>query len=427
MRRALVCLVVCGLSVLVVWGCKYVLDSDEDASTAKDGKLKEEDFRLVRAGRRDPFESLFTPTTTPPDDRFTPDDFPRACGMLSEIQADFRRFHGNPSPHAANQLRKNIDSLETFLGRPCDHLETTIHIAELRRRTRNYETQIDATLRAHDAAVHVAQLEVWLDEALDLAGKGKVDEAEAALSRAERLLADSKVSLAMDSAAGRTLRKKIELVREKTRPLRFAKGIQGAEEALSLMRVKFQTREFEGVLTNYLTFCSRIESVLKPPAPPLDKDERQKIEYLAARAKDIYGQARIAIAQRKLDEIEAVVSQAESSLLCDEFDSTIEHANDAAQFLRAVEVPAPLGPRKSELLLRAQGLARRASIRREFLKHPPAVAGVGIEPGNSVALVNNKVLREGDYLDANTRVKMVASGYVVFTYKGEDIRVGTGL
>jgi predicted nucleic acid-binding Zn-ribbon protein len=62
----------------------------------------------------------------------------------------------------------------------------------------------------------------------------------------------------------------------------------------------------------------------------------------------------------------------------------------------------------------------RAQVRREFDQRKPNIQGIVIAADGKLALLNNRLVRQGETMD-DFRVVRVESNKVTFRYKGEDI------
>ncbi len=65
----------------------------------------------------------------------------------------------------------------------------------------------------------------------------------------------------------------------------------------------------------------------------------------------------------------------------------------------------------------------RAQVRKEFESRKPAIQGIVIAPEGKMALLNNRLVKQGDRFEEDMRVISVESNKVTFRYKGEDIPV----
>lgn len=65
----------------------------------------------------------------------------------------------------------------------------------------------------------------------------------------------------------------------------------------------------------------------------------------------------------------------------------------------------------------------RAQVRKEFESRKPAIQGIVIAPEGKMALLNNRLVKQGDRFEEDMRVISVESNKVTFRFKGEDIPV----
>ena len=74
----------------------------------------------------------------------------------------------------------------------------------------------------------------------------------------------------------------------------------------------------------------------------------------------------------------------------------------------------------NEILERSRRWVDRARVRREFEQQRPDIQGIIISGDSKLAILNEKVVRQGEHLD-NMRVVKIESNRVTFRYKGEEI------
>lgn len=424
MRHWLSCVAVVGLAVLVIWGCGGYLDRGEKSSRKQAKKPgQDEDFILTQRGRRSPFSPL-SPHAPEPHGAFAAGDLPYATTMLAGIAADCRNLRDNPSAVTRAQIAERLTRLEEYLDRSCDDDEVRIHTAELKRRARNFREFMDDVFRSYDRERYLSQAQACLEEMSRLSAEGRVGEMYAVLQRFEEMIERAKGGVPSDPRLAARAMERILAVADQARVPFLRGGLKAAEEIFSRMQGNYRLGRLDAVVADHAVLSAQITSLAKLPGYEKSGELRDQVERLARRARQTCDQARIGIARYRLADVRAILRQAESAFLGNDLDSAQADAKDALDALRALETPHPeITVERNELLARAAEWIRRVSLRKEFLAHPPVIAGVGLQPGASVLLANDCVLQEGDYLNADTQVKTITTRYAVFTYKGEDVAV----
>lgn len=101
-----------------------------------------------------------------------------------------------------------------------------------------------------------------------------------------------------------------------------------------------------------------------------------------------------------------------------DYDSVIKEYESASKGF----APVGASEKSKELMLEIVSLKERAAANKEFAERNIVVSGVIYRPDGSVAVINGKVLSEGESLDGEIAVRAIEEDVVEFAYKQITIR-----
>ncbi|NOZ23611.1 MAG: hypothetical protein GXP25_21250 [Planctomycetes bacterium] len=378
--------------------------------------LEEPPFVFSRRNRRNPFSSLFGSekgTDEGPEiPTCTAQDIDEARRDLDNLATACRSRRGG-------EFSTIYEALLKKLNRPCESDDLRVHALELKRRARNLKRAMRDYVKSITWERELQWAEGKLQEMRNSAAKNDLG----SLRRLYQEVKGRIQAMLREVDDDRYKDRMREIILKCTQVLAQhihdiqKEELETADKRIAKMRELLRNRSFSSVHTEHDELVALLAD--KKFEDEMLRKRQQKILRTAA---DINRQAEIGEVKLSLANAKDYLAQIEATYHAHDYAAIADMNATLQGKLADIKSVAPeLDAERASYRRKGMDIERRAKICIEFLQAPPKISGIGWHPQNPVAIVNEKTVGLGDYVDEKTRVKSITPETVVFTYKGEDI------
>ncbi|MEW6355949.1 MAG: hypothetical protein AB1696_06480 [Planctomycetota bacterium] len=388
----------------------------DEAAAAKE-ILEEPLFIFARRARRDPFSSLFGPEKTPEEGT----EAQQICTAqdIDEGQRDLEHLTMACRSRRGGEFNTIFEALLKRLNRPCENDELRVHAIELKRRAGNLKRAMKDYAKSITWERELQWAEGKLQEMRGQAGTKDLD----GLRRTHQEVKSRIQAMLREVDDERYKDRMREIIKKCTQVLAVhiqeihIEELESAEKRIAKMRELIRIRNYSSVHTEH-------DELVALLADKKFEDEslRSRQQKILRTAADMNRQAEIGEVKLSLANAKEYLAQIEATFNANDYNAIAEMNAKLQDSLTSIKSVAPeLDAERATYRRNGMDFERRAKICLEFLESPPKISGIGWHPQNPVAIVNEKTVGLGDYVDEKTRIKSITPETVVFNYKGENI------